>query len=235
MSQVATVTGLAIRELWISFRLIALLVVCVGAGASVALLPGSLAGTLERLALGLAMAVATAAGVAGWSMAIERTTGRAGWLVGRSVTRWTLLGGWFVALGIVVALGVVVAIALGWVTMTGFTTRPAPGTLVALAVAIVGWAGAAVSIGLLAGALLTAPVAAVLAAALALAAGLAPWIAPGGGDLGPLVPGAGIGLLAAAAEAGPLVGPALQAAGLGLATAAIALVLARLALDRTEL
>lgn len=235
MSQAATVAGLAMRELWISFRLIALLVVCVGAGASVALLPGSLAGTLERLALGLAIAVATAAGVAGWSMAVERTTGRAGWLVGRSVTRWTLLGGWFAALGVVVAVGVAVATALGWLTLTGYATRPEAGALVALTAAIVGWAGAAVAVGLLAGAVLAPPIAAALAAALTLAAGLAPWIAPGETDLGPLVPGAGIGLLAGAAETGPLIGPAFQAAGLGLATAAIALVLARLALERAEL
>ena len=41
MSQATGVTGLVIRELWISFRLLGLLVLGFGAGAGVALLPAS--------------------------------------------------------------------------------------------------------------------------------------------------------------------------------------------------
>ena len=54
MSQTGVVTRLALRELWISFRLLALLAVYVGAGAFVALLPAPMATVLVRLAIGVA-------------------------------------------------------------------------------------------------------------------------------------------------------------------------------------
>ena len=235
MSHPAIVTGLALRELWISFRLLGLLVLAFGAGASVALVPAPVAGTLERLALGLAIAAAAAA-VAAWSLAAERASGRAGWLVGRSVGRRTLLGGWFMAVGAVAVGGVAVAATLGWVTIVGFSSRPELGGFLSLAAAVGAWALAAVAFGLLLGAVLDRRVAAAAAAVVCVAVGLLPWIAPA---LDPafasVVPGAGIGLLAGAGDAEQLIGPALRATGVGLAMAAFLLVAARMAFDRAEL
>jgi hypothetical protein len=235
VSQAATITGLALRELWISFRLLGLLLVCVAAGASVALVPGTVAATLERLALGLAIAIGAAAGIAGWSLAAERTTGRAGWLVGRSVGRSTLLGGWFSAVVAVTVVGIAVAAGLGWVTIAGYASSPGPLALVALVASVVGWSLAAVALGLLLGSFLPRAVAGVVAGGAALAIGLVPWIAPAAADVAPYLPGAGLGLLAAASEADRLVGPALRAAGMSLGTAAVLLVASRAALERAEL
>ena len=236
MSQPATVTGLALRELWISFRLLGLLVLAFGAGASVALVPAPVAGTLERLALGLTIAVAAAAAVAAWSLAAERTTGRAGWLVGRSVSRRTLLGGWFVAVGGVAVAGVAVATTLGWLTIAGFSSRPELGGYLSLVASVGAWALVAVAFGLLLGVLLERRIAAAAAAVVCLAVGLLPWIAPTlDPALATVVPGAGIGLLAGAAEAQQLIGPSLRASGVGLGVAAFLLVAARMAFDWAEL
>ena len=89
MSQAATVTRLALREMWITFRLLLALVAFIGAGAIVALLPAAPSVALERLALGFGIATAVTSGIAAWSVADERSSGRAGWLVARSVTRAT--------------------------------------------------------------------------------------------------------------------------------------------------
>jgi hypothetical protein len=235
VSQASGVTGLAIRELWISFRLLGLLVLGFGAGAGVALLPASVAATLERLALGMGVAVAAAAAVAAWSISAERTSGRAGWLVGRSVGRGTLIVAWFAAVGTVAVVGLVVAAALGWLAVAGFPTRPALAVYVVLVAGISAWALAAVAGGLLLGSLMPRALAAALVFVACLAAGAGAWIVPAQPGTTSLVPGAGVGLLAAATELDGVLGLGLRAAGVALALAAFLLVAARMAFDRAEL
>jgi hypothetical protein len=236
VSQASVVAGLAVRELWISFRLLLILLAYVGAGAFVALVPAPVTTTLERLSLGLAVAIALSAAVAGWSIAAERVTGRAGWLVGRSVGRWTLLVGWFLAVAGMAMLGIAIASLLGWVTIAGVATRPDLVGYAAVAVAVVAWACAATGLGLLLGTLLPALPAALGASLLVGVAGLAAWASTWASpDAGWFLPGAALGLLATAGEVARGIGPALRAAGAALAMAALLVALTRLALERVEL
>ena len=228
MNQTGVVAWLAVRELWISFRLLALLTVYVGAGALVALLPAPGPTALARLAAGLAAAMIVGSGIAAGSLGLERVLGRAGWLVTRSITRGTLLMGWFVALAAITLIGLVAAGSLGWLAAS---TVAAPLELGPFAVVVAGVAAmslAAVAVGLLLGSVLgprPAMIAALAVGILVEAAAYAllpPTIVP----------------LAALAQLQALDRPiaaGVQGAGIALAVTAVTLVLARLALGRVDL
>lgn len=150
--QSAVVARLALRELWISFRLLILLVAFVAAGVVVALLPAPFPTVVQRLVIGITAASALSGALAAWSLAVERRTGRAGWLVARSVPRGTLLGGWFTGIGGTALVGLAMAATLGWLALpAGTPIDPARFGLavVVLAAAAVAW----IALGLLAGAM----------------------------------------------------------------------------------
>ncbi len=231
MSQASTVARLATRELWMTFRLLLILIVSVGAGAVVALLTAPPVQAMVRLAAGLGAGITVAAAVAAWSLAEERVSGRAGWLVTRSVARGTYLAGWFGSLIGVATVGGVAGAILGWLSVASTGTVDGIDYLAALA-ATGATLVAAVAIGLLAGALLR-PRAAMLLI-LVLCAGVAALsvLAP---DVAHWVPGGALLLLAGAAGPDPVAGDALRAAGIGLAAAAAALIVSRIAFERAEL
>lgn len=232
MSQAGVVTRLAVRELWITFRLMLLLVAFVGAGAAVALLPAALPVTMQRLAIGLGAATALVAVTAAWSLADERRQGRAGWLVARSVSRGTLLGGWFVAVSSVALAGLAAAAVLGWLAASGVSLRLDPAAFAVLMAATGATVVAAAALGLLAGAVFR-PMLAVLVAALGCAAALAAaWFLP---QAGGLVPGSAFLELAALTEGPILVADAWRSAGAALIAACLLLVIGRIGLSRAEL
>jgi hypothetical protein len=232
VSQAGVVTRLAVRELWITFRLLVMLVAFIGAGATVALLPAPLSITMGRLAAGLAGATLLAAAVAAWSIADGRGRGRTGWLVSRSVSRGTYLRGWFVAMTEITLVGVIGAAVLGWLAATGVALRLAPHGYTALAIAAAATAIAGVALGLLAGVLLRPWHAAVAAVVILALVGAAAWLVPGA-EL--LVPGGAFVALAGLTEAAVAQGPVWRLAGIALLTTGVLLVLARAALDRAEL
>jgi hypothetical protein len=232
VSQAGTVAWLATRELWMTFRLLLLLIVSVGAGAVVGLLPAPLPQTMPRLAAGLAIAITVAAAVAAWSLAEERVSGRAGWLVTRSVARSTYLIGWYVALLLVPLIGIATGIGLGWLAVPTGSTAVAPGEYLAVAAAVLAALAAAVGAGLLFGALLRPRVA--MLAVIVVCAAFA-GAAIGLPQAAPWVPGSGLVLLSRVSGAEPVTADALRAAGIGLALAAVVLAGARLALERTDL
>ena len=154
MSQAGIVTRLAVRELWISFRLLALLAAYVGVGAIIAILPAPTATTLVSLAVGLGAAVVIGCAIAADALSTERALGRAGWLVTRSISRATVLFGWYVALAGVTLLGLGAAGMLGWLAIS---SPIAPFDLSVYAAVITGVAAlalAAIAIGLLLGTVL---------------------------------------------------------------------------------
>jgi hypothetical protein len=232
VTQAGVVARLAVRELWISFRLFAVVAAFTAAGAFVALVPAPLPETAGRLAAGLGAATLVAAGAAAWSMAEERRSGRAGWLVSRSVPRPTLLAGWFLAFAGTSLVGLLAAGILGWLAAAGVTLRLEPDGYVALVAGVAAAVLAAVGLGLLVGTLLPPRPAVLVTLALCALAGMVSWLAP----LEPtLVPGGAHVALAGLTEPGGSAGPGLRAAGIGLATAAAVLVLARAAIERAEL
>jgi hypothetical protein len=232
VSQAGVVTRLAVRELWITFRLVVLLVSFVAAGTAVALLPAPLPVTMQRLAAGLGAATLLVAATAAWSIADERTQGRAGWLVTRSVPRGTFLGGWFVAVSAIGLAGLAAAAVLGWLAASSVSLRlellPYGVILAAIAATVL----AAVALGLLSGSLFGPRTAAVVSIVLSAALVAAAWLVPGHGGL---IPGAAFLELAALTEGPGSLAGAWRAAGACLVAAGLLLVLARGALGRAEL
>jgi hypothetical protein len=224
VSATGTVTWLAVRELWISFRLLALLTAYVGVGALVALMPAPSSITLALLAVGLAVAVIVGAGIAAAALSTERRLGRAGWLVTRSIARGTVVMGWFAALAGISLAGLIAAAVLGWVAASPIQ----PTAFLAIFAGVASTSLAALAIGLLIGALLDPIPAMFTVVAVCLLAAAAAFY---------LLPAAAVPL-AALAELGRIERPVaagVQGAGIGLAITAGALILARIALGRADL
>jgi hypothetical protein len=232
VSQAGVVTWLAVRELWITFRLVIMLLAFIAIGAVVALLPAPLPAVMQRLALGFGAASLVVAMVAGWSLADERIHGRAGWLVTRSVARGTLLGGWFVALSAVALTGTVAASILGWLAARGVAPILDPWRFGSWVGAVAATVVAAVALGLLTGTLARPRIAVLLAATLALASGSVAWLLPVPDGL---VPGSALVGLAAVTSDTSSVSTAWLATGAALLAAAILLGSARLLLERVDL
>ena len=232
MSQAGTVSRLAIRELWITFRLLLILAAFIGAGAVVALLPAGPTVSLQRLSIGLGIATIITAAAGAWSLAEERSSGRAGWLVTRSVSRGTYLVGWLTALAAVALGGLTGGALLGWVATAAAPTTVEAGEFVALVIAMYCVVVAAIGLGLLAGTMAPAPIAAGVATLACGLVGLAGLLAP---DLAGLTPVTAYLTLPQMTRPEPMLADAMRAAGIGLSLAAVLLVAARLAMERAEL
>ena len=228
MSQTGVVTWLALRELWITFRLLILLAVYVAAGAAVALLPAPLSTTLVRLAIGVAAAMVAGAAIAGWSLSRERTLGRAAWLATRSIPRRTILVGWFAALTSVSIMGIVAVGVLGWLAASAPGSSLDPFAFGLTFAAIACGAIGLLALGLLVGTLLRPLAAAIVAAAAGVGLGALVWVA---------VPRVAIPVeaLAQLTQLASPISVAIQGAGAGLAAAAILLLLARVLIERIDL
>lgn len=232
MSQVGTVGRLAVRELWISFRLLVLLVAFIGVGAVVALLPAPLSVTLARLAVGLAVASLVGAAIAAWSIAEERVAGRAAWLVTRSVPRSTILGGWWGALGITALFGTAAAAVLGWLAASAVALRFPTDAFAATGMAVAATALVALTVGLLVGLVLPPRSAGTLAVVACSAIGLVAWLVPGAA---PWVPGSALASLAGLGESSRPIGLAWREAGSALVAVAVLFVAARGLIERIDL
>lgn len=232
MSHAAVVTRLAVRELWITFRLLALLAGFIGAGALVALLPAALPAVMERLAIGLGAASILAGALAASSFSDERARGRAAWLVTRSVSRGTLLSGWFVAFAGLALPGTALAGLLGWLTASAVSLRLDGGAFAAALVGVAGTVLLAIALGLLTGTVLRGRAAVAAMLAIGSGLGLLAWFVP---VAGALTPGSAMVGLAALREGDTARFAALPAAGAALVTTALLLVVARLVLERADL
>jgi hypothetical protein len=232
VSHAGLVAWLAVRELWMTFRLVVVLAAFVGASAIVVLVPAAPAVTLDRMALGLAVATVITSSVAAWTLAAERTTGRSGWLITRSVSRGTYLFGWFLGLSLVAMAGVIGAGLLGWLATISFTSRLDPLTFSATVAAFAATAAAAIALGLAIGAALRALPAAIAAAAACTAVGVAILAASGGSASWP---GTAYLLLRDIVGSGAHPAEAVRAAGVGLLLTAALLVVARATMERAEL
>jgi ABC-type transport system involved in multi-copper enzyme maturation permease subunit len=243
VNRLLTVTGLALRELWISFRLLVAVALLIVAALPTALLPNApqdLVGgewtSLQLAAIGLAVALALVAGLAAGALAGERRRGTIGWLVSRSVPRAVVMLGWFGAFALVLLLGLAPAGALLWLTLGSATE--ALGGPAALAIPLLAsWAAglAAVALGLVLGSLLPGVPAALVTSVLV---GLA--LVPGAAGLAPDLaaspaPAAGLAVIAGLLEASRPIADSLRSAGASLVGAAAALVLGAAALGRADL
>ena len=242
MIQTAVLAGLALRELWFSYRLLATLFVLLLAGAPAAVLPhaatASLAGappsalTWYAVALGGSLAIVSA--LTAGAMAGGRRHGWLGWLALRPVPRPRLAIGWFLAWASVLLVGLVFAALLAWVALSGSSLllagpagfAAAMGAVAALGLLVIG-------LGLLIGSVLAPIPASLLALLLAGGLGL---VGFGGwlpADL-PLPSGI-LPLLAELDIATRPLATALPLTGVALAIAAGLLLAAAAALQRADL
>jgi hypothetical protein len=240
VTRFATLVGLALRELWLSYRLLAILVALVAAALPVALLPQLptvtlLGAQLERpawFAAGLAGALALLAGIAAGTLAGERHRGTMAWLAVRAVPRTTVLLAWFGAFALVLALGLAASAALAASSLGDANVASRPTAFIAVSGAIAAAGLAATASGLLVGTLLR-PVAAVLTT-LVLVGGTLLAAALGPPEWSPL-PAAGLAVLAGFGEAARPIADATRASGTALAIAAGLLLLASARLERVDL
>jgi len=230
---------MALRELWISFRLLVVLGALLLAGLPAALLPAvmspDLAGAppdpLNWLAVATAAAMALAAAAAAATLASERRRGTAGWMASRAVPRATIALSWFVAFALLLSIGLVPVAAVAWLALGPFLLG-GPGALVAATAATACAGGATLAIGLLAGAALPRwP-----AAAVAAVAGTALLVPPAFGASGPWwLPADGVRVLAELDTAARPVADGLRAAGVALGVAAVVLVGVVVIFERADL
>jgi hypothetical protein len=243
VSRLLTVTGLALRELWISFRLLAVVGAFLLAALPTALLPHApvdLAATegspLAWFALGLAATLALAGGLAGATMAAERRRGSVGWLTTRAVPRPVVLLAWFLAFTLLLVIGLVPSAGLAWLSL-GEATQDLGGAGSFVAPIASAWAAgmAGVAVGLLLGSLLP-PVPAGLLALVRAGGLLLPATSGLVAELAvPPAPGAGLAVLGGLYDAARPVADSLRAGGVSLVVAAAALVLGAAALARADL
>jgi ABC-type transport system involved in multi-copper enzyme maturation permease subunit len=239
MKRLWTLTGMALHEMWISFRLIVVLGVPLLGGILVIVLPPDLVGETAIGSTGYWYAVVTSAaiciatGLAAGTIAHERRRGTVAWMAVRAVPRSAVLLSWFVAFGILLMAGIVLGSGGAW--LTAVSRAETPPEIVPFAATIGATVGAAltcVAAGLFIGTFLRTIPATLLAlalggAVLAAAVALPPASLP--------IPTAGIGLLAHLDAAARPIGDALVSTGAALGATAVLLVLAGLSLERSDL
>jgi hypothetical protein len=243
VSRFLTVAGLALRELWISFRLLVTVAALLLAALPTAVLPSTpteVAGMawtpLQLFAVGLAAALALVAGLAAATLAGERRRGTIGWLVNRAVPRSIVLLAWFSTYALVIALGLIAPAALAWLTQPE-AHEGAGGPAAFVAPMVAAWAAGlvAVALGLLLGSRLPAMPSAALTILVVggllvpAAAGVLPDLASSS------APGAGLAVLAALGEAARPIADSLRSAGAALTAAGVTLAVGSAALSRADL
>jgi len=249
VSRFLAVTGLALRELWISYRLLlvvgVLLLTALPAALLTALLGGLLPGSddplstanqrIQLFAVGLAAGLALAAGVAAGTVSAERQRGTAGWLVTRAVPRGTIVTGWFAAFAVVLVLGIGPAAGLVWLSLGQLAEAVDPLAFTTSVVAALGVGLAAIALGLLLGSLLgTRP--AMVASGLLTAVILLPATAVALPFLTAAPsPAAPFAMLADLADAVRPVAESARSGGVAMAASAAMLVLASAVMARADL
>jgi hypothetical protein len=228
--RLSTLSWLVVRELWISYRLLAILGALLASGIAQALLPGAFPAVLG---VGLAAACAVAGFVAAGTVAAERRRGTAGWLIVRAVPRAHLAIAWFAGILPPVVLGLAAAVTLGW--LAGSANLPDSVGMAAYAgvsAAALGAIVACAALGLLVGALVPAGLAGPTAATLAGLAALAGLVA---GPAQPLLPAAGFGLMQGIVDLTRPLSDGLESLGMSLALTAVLVALTGAALEARDL
>jgi hypothetical protein len=240
VSRLPALVGLALHELWISFRLLLLLTLPLLGGLAVGMVPAELSGVraLEGSAwwfgVSLCASVALCAALAAGSVAIERQRGTIAWMAVRAVPRSAVLLSWFLAIGLVLLGGIALGAFSAWLVAIGRLPEPPDP---APFMAAVGAAGASallvVAVALLVSVL---PLSAAWAALLGLLVAAGMLVASLIGPLGATPsPTAGLGLLADLGASARPVGDGIRSTGSALAAAAVVLVLAAAILERRDL
>lgn len=239
MNRLWTLSWMALHEMWISFRLIAVLGLPLLGGLLAIVVPPDLVGVTAVgsagfwYAVGASVAIAVTAGLAAGTLANERRRGTVAWMAVRAVPRASVFMSWFVAFGLLLGIGIVLGSIGAWlVALSHAEASPDPVPYAAAIGATIGAGLLAVAVGLLAGTFLPARPAAGLATAVgAVALAVAIVFAPGGVPC----PTGGIGLLTHLDNATLPLADALRSAGVALAATGILLAVGARGLERSDL
>lgn len=239
MNRLWTLSWMALHEMWISFRLIAVLGLPLLGGLLAIVVPPDLVGVTAVgsagfwYAVGASVAIAVTAGLAAGTLANERRRGTVAWMAVRAVPRASVFMSWFVAFGLLLGIGIVLGSIGAWlVALSHAEASPDPVPYAAAIGATIGMGLLAVAVGLLAGTFLPARPAAGLAIAVgAVALAVAIVFAPGGVPS----PTGGIGLLTHLDNATRPLADALRSAGVALAATGVLLALGARGLERSDL
>jgi hypothetical protein len=230
---------MALRELWISFRLIPVVGLPILAGMAVIAMPAELGGASAIagagfwFAVGAGASICVAASLAASTLAHERRRGTVAWMAVRAVPRSAVLVSWFVGFGLLLVGGIVVGSVGAWLAAISRAEAPIdPIPFMAAVAALACTALVTLAAALCAGTILGRGVAAILVL-LASGAFVAATIL--GPPEGWLLPTTGIGLLADLGSAARPIGDALRSGGTALAGAAVLLLLAAAVLERADL
>ena len=239
MNRLRTLSWMAIHEMWISFRLIAVLGLPLLGGLLAIIVPPDLVGVTAVgsagfwYAVGVSVAIAATAGLAAGTLADERRRGTVAWMAVRAVPRASVFMSWFVAFGLLLGIGIALGSIGAWLVALGHAeAAPDPVPYAAAIGATIGMGLLGVAVGLLAGTFLPArPAAGVAVGAGAVVLVIAIILAPGGVPS----PIGGIGLLSHLDNATRPLADGLRSAGVALAATSILLALGATGLERVDL
>jgi hypothetical protein len=236
-------TGVALHDLWISFRALAVVGLLFLAGVpaifaqpvAVAMpyLGGTPSGPMILLAVPLAVSLALVSAFAAGAIALERRRGTAGWIVLRAVPRATLLFAWFAAFGLLAVIGSVPAAVLAWLSLGTAAVTAGPWPFAAAIAASLAAGLAAIATGLVLGSLLPVRPAMLLGLLLAGSALVVAAVTEPFGDT--VTPISGLTLLARLDETARPVADGLRTAGLALGLTAALLVVGAACIERADL
>jgi len=239
MSRVPALTRMALRELFISYRMVPTIGLPIAAGVAASLVPaeyaglGAIAGAGHVFALGLAVGVPLIGAIAAATLASERRRGTLAWLAVRAVPRSAVVTAWLAAFGFLLIVGIGFGAVATWLAALERAETPLdPGPFIVAAAAALCVAFAVVAAGLALGSVFTPWRGALLAALLGWAIFGVAVLVPGADALAFARGWVVLNQLDAVVRP---IGDAVWSAGLSLALGGVLLALASAATERADL
>lgn len=240
-----TVTRLTLREVWISYRLLAFVALLGTAGLIVPLAalwlprvldptqpPASTTVALTWYGLALAGVAVLLSASAARAFAHDRVRGTAAWVLATPVRRGAFYVSWLVAFTVVALVGMVISGTTAWLTLGSFGGAPDPVTYGLAVVAALSFLLVAAAIGLVCGAVLPRGPAAVAAGILTVGAVAAGVLLPAAARW---LPSAGVVRIAPMATGVDPINVAFQAIGIAFGAIAVLAALGTFAVERSDL
>ncbi len=158
MSRLPALIRLALRELWISYRLIPIVGLPALAGLVASVVPpelaglGAVAGAAHWLAIGLTVALPAIGAIAAATIAAERVRGTLAWMAVRAVPRSAVVMAWFLAFALLLTVGIALGGAGAWLAaLERAETPPDPGPFTLAVAGTLGIGLLGVALGLVIG------------------------------------------------------------------------------------
>ncbi len=240
-----TVARVTLREVWITYRLLAFVAALGTAGLVVPLAalwiprlvdvarpPPSTTVALGWYGTSIAFIAVLLAASAARTFARDRQRGTAAWILAAPIRRGAFYVGWLLAFSVVALTGMAISAVTAWLTLGSFGGAPDPLTFGMAALAAFAFLLVAAGIGLVCGALLPRAPAGLAAGALTAVLVVAGVLLP---SIARWLPSAGVVRIAPLATGIEGIGASVQAVGVAFAAVALLAALGTIALERADL